>query len=208
MADDDNGDTGALAEHLQGSEGATDVLVTIGIVAALQVGHEGIDDHHGGIGFYDDALQNQDMAGDGERPPEWAAVRDGQERDDASRVTASGVDARADRIVEIVLGGENDDVTRSARRPAGQSLTTGNAGGELAEEGALAEAGIAIEDSDLAGGEAAGREPLHGLRVDLPQADDVAQWVAPGPIGISFIIMKIRLRWAHRVTPCCRAVWV
>src|SRR3954470_7730656 len=185
MADDDDGDTSALAEHLQGSEGATDVLVTIGIVAALQVGHEGIDDHHGGIGFHDDALQNQDMAGDGERPPEWAAVGDGQERDDAGRVTASGVDARANRIVEIVLGGENDDVTRSARRPAGQGLTTGNAGGKFAQEGALAEARITIEDGDLAGGESAGREPLHGLGVDLTQADDVAEWVTPGPTGIS-----------------------
>src|SRR5215210_8032031 len=68
---------------------------------------------------------------------------------------------------------------RSARLPAGQSLAASDAGGELAEESALAEAGIAIEDGDLAGGEAAGREPLHRLGVDLTQADDVAESVTP-----------------------------
>ena len=157
---DDDGSAGAIAERFQGSESATDILITIGIVATLQVGHEGIDDDEGGVGADDEGFQEQDMAGDGEGPPEWGAARDGQERDDASRVTASAIDARANRIVEIVLGGEDDDVARSGGLPAGQSLTAGDAGGELAQESALAEAGIAVEDGDLAGGETAGREPL------------------------------------------------
>ena len=148
------------------------------------------------------------MAGDGEGAPEWAAVGDGQERDDAPGVATGGVDAGADGVVEVVLGGEDDDVAGSAGRPAGEGVAAGDASGELAEEGALAEAGIAVEDGDLAGGEPAGREPLHGLGVDLTQADDVAEWVTPGPIGISFIIIEIRLGSAHRVPPRCRAAWV
>jgi len=71
--------------------------------------------------------------------------------------------------------------------------------GELAEEGALAEAGITVEDSDLAGGETAGREPLHGLGIDLTQADDVARWLPPQRHAIRFHIIEIRLGNGHGV---------
>ena len=77
-------------------------------------------------------------------------------------------------LVDVVLGGENENGTGRTRLPSGKRLAAGNARGELAEEGALAEAGITVEDSDLAGGETAGREPLHRLGVDLTKADDVA----------------------------------
>ena len=119
VADDDDGDAGALAERLQGGEGAADVLIAIGVVAALQVGHEGIEDDEGGVGAHDEGFQEQDVAGDDEGPPEWAAVGDGQERDDARGVAAGGVDAGPNGVVEIVFGGEDDDVARSAGLAAG-----------------------------------------------------------------------------------------
>ena len=163
------------ASGFQGGEGVADVLIAVGVVAAVEEGHQGIDDDEGGVGADDDGLEERDIAGEGEGPAELAAVGDGEEGDDAAGVAAGGVDAGADGVVEVVFGGEEEDAAGAAGLAAGEGLAAGDAGGELAEEGALAEAGIAVEDGDLAGGEAAGREPAHGLGVDLTQADDVAE---------------------------------
>ena len=55
--------------------------------------------------------------------------------------------------------------------PAGERVATGDASRELAEEGALAETGIAVEDGDLACREPTGREPVQSLGRDLTQGD-------------------------------------
>ena len=49
-------------------------------------------------------------------------------------------------------------------------------------------------------------EPLHGLGVDLTQAHEVAEWIPPGPIAISFL-MEIRLVSRHHVPSRRRAAW-
>jgi hypothetical protein len=77
VADDDDGGEVALAEGFEGGEGAADVLVGVGVVAAVEVGHEGIDDDQGGVGAEDDGFKDGDVAGDDEGAAERAAVGDG-----------------------------------------------------------------------------------------------------------------------------------
>jgi len=55
---------------------------------------------------------------------------------------------------------------------AGEGVTPGDAGGDLAEKGALAETRITIEESDLAGREPTRGEPVQWLEGDLAQGDD------------------------------------
>jgi hypothetical protein len=150
----------------------------------MQIGHQRIDDDQGHLEVANDLLQDGDVARDGEGSPERAAVGDGEERDDALGIAAGGVDAGADGVVQIVLGGENHHAARCARRAAGEGLAAGEASGELAEQGGFAEAGIAVEDGDLAGGEAAGGEPVDGVGGDPAQAHDVAEGFAPGCCAI------------------------
>jgi hypothetical protein len=88
----------------------------------------------------------------------------------------------ADGVGEVVLGGHEDDKTRRGRFAAGEGIAAGDASRELAEEGALAEAGIAIEDGDLARREPTGREPVQSFRRDLTQCDEGSQGFA-SPCG-------------------------
>ena len=69
------------------------------------------------------------------------------------------------------------------RLAAREGLAAGDAGGELAEEGALAETGIAVEDGDLAGGDATRPEPAQWLGGDVAEADGVAEGLAIGSDG-------------------------
>ena len=89
------------------------------------------------------------------------AIGDGDEEDDALRIAAGDIDAGADGVVDVILGGEEEDAARGSwfRVAAGEGIAAGDAGGELAEEGALAETGIAVKDRDLAGGNAVPPEP-------------------------------------------------
>ena len=104
VADGDDGGSGAFAEGFEGGEGAADVLVAVGVVAAVEVGHEGIDDDQGGLGAEDDRFEDGDIAGDDEGAAELAAIGDGEEGDDAAGVAAGGVDAGADGVVQVVFG--------------------------------------------------------------------------------------------------------
>ena len=115
----------------------------------------------------------RDMIGDGaERSRRCAMIGQGGEGDDAPGVAAGGVDAGADGVVEVVLGGHEDDKPRRSRFTAGEGIAAGDASRELAEERALAEAGIAIEDGDLAGREPARGEPAQLFGSDLTQGDE------------------------------------
>src|SRR5829696_10445542 len=97
------------------------------------------------------------MIGDGSERLIRGVIGQSGEGDDAAGVTSGGVDAGADGVVGVVLGGHEDDVPARRCITAGEGVTPGDAGGDLAEKGALAETRITIEESDLAG-----REPTRG----------------------------------------------
>src|SRR5215216_5127695 len=107
------------------------------------------------------------MIGDGAERPIRSIVGQGSEGDDAPGIAACGVDAWADGVVEVVLGGHDGHKPRWSRFTAGEGIAAGDASRELAEEGALAEAGIAIEDGDLACRKPTGREPMQSFGRDL-----------------------------------------
>ncbi len=177
MADDDDGGAGALGGGFQGAEGVADVLIDAGADAGGEKGDEGVEDDEGGIDASDDGVEDGEVAGEGEGAAGLGAIGDGDEEDDALGIAAGGVDAGADGVVDVVFGGEEEDAARGSRFRvvAGEGIAAGDAGGELAEEGALAEAGIAIEDGDLAGGDAVRPEPAQGLGGDVAEADGVTE---------------------------------
>jgi hypothetical protein len=112
------------------------------------------------------------MIGDGAERTSRFMIRQGGEGDDAPGVATSGVCAGTDGVVGVVFGGHEDNRPWRSRFTAWEGITAGNAGGKLAEQRALAEAGIAVEDGDLTGREAARGEPAHWLGSDLTQGDD------------------------------------
>ena len=134
-----------------------DVLIDAGTDPGGEKGDEGVEDDEGGIGLLDDGVEDGEVAGEGEGAAGLGAIGDGDEDDDTLGIAAGGIDAGADGVVDVVFGGEEEDAAWGSRFrvAAGEGVAAGDAGGELAEEGALAEAGVAIEDGDLAGGDAA-----------------------------------------------------
>src|SRR5215213_9478884 len=112
------------------------------------------------------------MIGDGSESPMRGVMGQSGEGDDAAGVATGGVDAGADGVVGVVLGGHEDDGPGRSRITVGEGATAGDAGGDLAEKGALAEARITIEESDLAGREPTWGEPVQWLGGDLTQGDD------------------------------------
>ena len=119
------------------------------------------------------------MVRDGPEHPSRGVIGQGREGNNPPGVATSGIDARADSVVGVVLGGHEDHGPGRSRFTAGEGVATGDAGGELAEECALAEAWIAIEDGDLAGREPARGEPAQWLRNELAQRDDWRERFAP-----------------------------
>src|SRR5687768_16502818 len=158
MADDDDGGAGALGGGFEGAEGMTDVLITGGWA---EKGDEGVDDDEGGIEALHDGLEDGQVMGQGEGAAGVGAIGDGNEGDDALRITTGGIDAGADGVEDVVLGGEEKDAARCpcSRVVTGERIAAGDAGGQLAQQRALAEPGIAVEEGDLAGGDAARPEP-------------------------------------------------
>jgi hypothetical protein len=177
MTDDDDGGAAALGGGLQGAQGVADVLIDAGADSGGEKGDEGVEDDEGGIDAGDDGVEDGEVAGEGEGAAGVGAIRDGDEEDDVVGIAAGGVDARADGVMDVVFGGEEEDAARDSRLQvvAGEGIAAGDAGGELAEEGALAEPGIAIEDGDLAGGDAVFPEPAERLGGDVAEADGVGE---------------------------------
>jgi hypothetical protein len=130
------------------------------------------------------------------------AVEGLQERDDATGIAAGSIDARTDGIDQIVCGREDDDVAGSSRLSTWKRLAAGDAGGELAEEGRFAEAGIAVEDGELAGSKATRREPLDGVGLDLMQAETGPE-VTPDAVAHR-VVRSVESRIGHDILPFCR----
>ena len=179
VADGDDGDAGALGEAFQRVKGTAHPLIGIRVVTAREKGDQGVDDQERGLGAGDDFLEDIDMIGDGSKRPGRVVIGQGREGDNAPGVAASGVDAGTDGVVGVVLGGHEDDRPRRSRFTAGEGIAAGDASGELAEEGALAETRIAVEDGDLAGREPARGEPAHWLGSDLTERDDGRERFTP-----------------------------
>jgi hypothetical protein len=87
---------------------------------------------------------------------------------DAAEVGPGGLQARPRDLLGRVLAVDEDGVDGVAGQFAARQ-----AGGQVAGEGGLAGAGVAVEDDEDALGEPAGPEPLHGLRPDRGREDDV-----------------------------------
>jgi hypothetical protein len=151
------------AETLKAPHGVADALQALGTDAGREVVDELVEDDQGGIDALDEGVEDGEIAGQGEGTTGLGAIGDGNEGDDALRITTGGVDAGADGVVGVVLGREEEDAARLGRCckcvVAGEGLAAGEAGGQLAEQRALAEAGVAIEEGDLAGGDAPRPEP-------------------------------------------------
>ena len=58
----------------------------------------------------------------------------------------------------------------------------GDAGSDLTEKGALAEPGVAVEDGELAGGDATRPEPAQGFGGDIAEAEGVTAPHPPNPL--------------------------
>jgi hypothetical protein len=161
-----------------------DVLIDAGADAGGEEGDEGVEDDEGGIDARNESVEDAEIAGEGEGAAGVGAIGDGDEEDDALGIAAGGIDAGADGVVDVVFGGEEEDTARGSRcrvckcKAAGEGIAARDVGGKLAEESALAETGIAIEDGDLAGGDATGPEPVQGLRSDIAEADGVTERLA------------------------------
>ena len=158
-----------------------DMLIAGGVPGAEEV-DEGVEDDEGGIKAGHDGLEDGQIAGEGEGAAgsvpsgtaTKATMRPGRHR----RRRCGGGWCRRGRPQRRRGGHRAGQPVR--RRHAREGIATGDAGGELAEEGALAEAGIAIEDGDLAGGDATWPEPAQGLRGDVAEADGVPEQLAAG----------------------------
>jgi hypothetical protein len=151
------------------------VLIDAGADPGGEEGDEGVEDDEGGIDPGDEGVEDGEVAGEGEGAAGLGAIGDGDKEDDALGIAAGGVDAGADGVVDIVFGREEEDAAGGSRFRvvAGEGIAAGDAGSELAEEGALAEPGVAVEDGDLAGGDAVPPEPAQGLGGDVAEADSV-----------------------------------
>lgn len=158
-------------------------MVAVGVVAVLEIGHEGIDDDEGDIEPGDDLIEEGNVGGNGEGDAMLAAIGEGEEAGNLAGIAAGGLDAGADGVAGVVFGGEDEDGPGFAGLSTREGLATGDAGGELAEKGALAEAGITIEEGDLAGSEAARGEPLDRFGGDAAEGVDVGDGIAPGLAG-------------------------
>jgi hypothetical protein len=190
-----------LAVRVKGSLSALVIgLIAVGVVGPVEVGDERIDDQEGSLDVADEALEEGDVAGDDEGTTGLSAIGEGEQGHDASRIAPGGIDAGADGVDEIILGGEEDHGSGWGGLAAGERLSAGDAGGKLTEEGRFAEAGIAVEDSELAGGKAAGREPLDGVRIELIKANGMAQ-LAPDAVGHG--LGGLLWCWrCHGILPC------
>ena len=118
-----------------------------------KIGNQRIEDDEGGVGVQDQRLEQQEIGGEGEGATGSCAVWNSEERDDALGITTGGIDARADGVEQIVFGGAEKDIAWRTELATGERIAAGDASGELTEEGALAEPGIAVEDGELAGRE-------------------------------------------------------
>jgi hypothetical protein len=154
-----------------------DALQAVGADACGKIVDELIEDDQRRIDIRDDGLQEGEIAGEGEGATGLGAIGDGEEGDDALGFATGGLDAGTDGVVGIVLGGEEEDAAGStwSRLVTGEGLAAGEAGGQLAEQRALAEAGIAVEESDLAGGDAPRPEPAEWLGSHVAEADGVPE---------------------------------
>jgi hypothetical protein len=129
-----------------------DVLVAVGADPGREVSDQRVEDDEGGIEAGDDGIEDGQVAREGKGAASLGAIGDSDEGGDAPRITTGGVDAGADGVEDVVLGREEEDAAGCTRFGCvtREGLAAGNAGGELAEQGALTETGVAVEDGDLA----------------------------------------------------------
>ena len=135
-------------------------------VRADQVGHGLVDDEQAGAMYFTAASLSRGRA---ESPA--AAFRrrsraHGREREQPRRVAAGRRQARLDRVRLTVLGRQQDGRPKRPDRPIGHHAVAADAGGEIEQQGALADAGVAVEDGQLAQRNPAGPEPFDRLGPD------------------------------------------
>ena len=161
MADDDDGGAGALGggfARRRGRGGRADRCWTD---AGGRIGDQRIDDDQGGVEAPHDGLEDGQITGEGEGAA--GPVPSGMATKATMRCGSPPAASMRGRMVSRrSSSAEKRRTPRGALGSAlvaGEGIAAGDAGGELAEQGALAETGIAVEDGDLAGGDATRPEP-------------------------------------------------
>jgi hypothetical protein len=159
-----------------------DALQALGTDPSGEIVDELVEDDQRRIDTLDEGVEDREVAGQGKGATGVRAIGDGDEGDDALGIATGGVDAGTDGVVGVVLSGEKEDAAGRGRCGVvtGEGIAARDAGGELAEQRALAETGIAVEEGDLAGGDTARPEPAQRLGGDIAEANRVPERLATG----------------------------
>jgi hypothetical protein len=142
-----------------------------------QIGSHGIDDDESAIGnFVDGLFEPLEIAGEGEESTRPSAV-DGQgeaaEDADASEICAGGFEARLNRVLETVVGTEEEDARGFAEHGIGRDVeAAGDAGGEVEAEEGLSGVGLADEQGNLSEGKSVVPEPVNRPLAAVGDADE------------------------------------
>jgi len=172
-------------------------------VAGADVGVDRVDDDQAAVGGA--------VHGGAELLEVVAQIGDRGDDEHAARVGAGGVESRADRVGQVVGGGEEDGgrgggrcrepsgtwsvqllcQVRSGRSASARRTysvrpiaTTGGAGGDVEGQQALAGAGVADEERDFAERNFFGPEPLQRLGGAVVGADELQFVGGFGAIGV------------------------
>ncbi len=116
VADEEDGTAGALGEVGQGSEDLTDLLVTAGVNAASQQGHERVQDDQAGVGALNGPFQELQVMGEGEGTIDESHLvgietGDGGEQQDAGRIASRSLQAWSQGVTCVIFRGDQDDAS-------------------------------------------------------------------------------------------------
>jgi hypothetical protein len=163
VADGDESAGVALGEAGEGSEDGAHLVGPVEVGARTEEGDDGVDDDEARVVVAEHLVEGVEVVGKGDG--EWLGVGD-----DPGAVGAEGVEARAEGVGEAVLGAEEEGAERGSAAAAGEGGAGRAGGGEGGGNPALALAGVAFEESDLAQGDVGMPEKRLGLRADVGEA--------------------------------------
>jgi len=116
VADEEDGTAGALGQVGQGSEDLTDLLVTGGVNAASQHGHERVQDDQAGVDALNGPFQEFQIVAEGEGTVDESHLvgietGDGGEQQDAGRIAARSLQAGSQGVTCVIFRGDQDDAS-------------------------------------------------------------------------------------------------
>jgi hypothetical protein len=135
------------------------------------------DDQHGGLALHQ-ILKQEQVGGQLGRPGRLALGVDVGQDPTAGQVGPGGLQPRTDGVGEVVLGREQNDVAGLRPGPIGERRAGRHLGGDGQGQGALADAGVAIEHHELPARDPARPQPRHLLALDVGDQDQVVAHAA------------------------------